>query len=100
MICKCCNHQNHENNKFCINCGKELTNNRCFSNNQEYDQYNNLGNYSFDNDVNNKIYNNQYQNSYQTDNTIQNEIVKNRNERSQLRDSRERAAADKSALGK
>ena len=41
-----------------------------------------------------------YESADKNDNYIQNEIVKNRNERSQLRDARERAAADKSAIGK
>lgn len=65
MICKWCNQQNTENNKFCMHCGKELSN----TNNINSDQLNN----NTLNDYNSNIYNNQIQNNYQTN--VSNQIV-------------------------
>lgn len=72
MICKWCNQQNSENNKFCMRCGKELTNTDNFNNNQQ--QNNNLENNTFNNNYNSNMYNNNInQNNNQTN--IQNQVT-------------------------
>lgn len=62
MICKWCNQQNSENNKFCMYCGKELTNNNNFNNNQPE----NIQNYNLENNILNNNYESMNNNNYET----------------------------------